>query len=239
MLPGAFGSFGFPGSGSYPVRAALITKPALQAAVQRVPDFMWLGCDSATLYPTLIEIETPQKRWFNNRGVPTQQFTQALSQLREWRAWFNRRNNQAIFMDQFEIDSDYDRGRFKPLFVLIYGRRAEFQTNKHLLSLRAAHEQPDEAFMTFDRLAPQQSNDSFITIRRRPHWYEAVAVQPTLRMNPVLADFWLGIRGKTKAIRTCEWMTPERREFLASRVAYWDRWAKRIDHGVINMSDDE
>lgn len=236
MLPGAFS---FPASGSYPVRAALITKPPLQSTTRRVPDFMWLAADSATLYPVLIEIETPAKRWFTGRGIPTQQFTQALSQLREWRAWFSRPNNQAVFMQQFDIDPDYDRGRFRPQFVLVYGKRAEFSENPHLLPLRTAQEHPDEAFMTFDRLKPLRSQDAFICIRRRPHWYECVSVPPILRMHPGLAHHWLGVRGRAKAILNCEWMAPERREFLAGRIDYWDRWAKRREKGIINMSDDE
>jgi hypothetical protein len=201
---------------------------------------MWLAADSATLYPVLIEIETPAKRWFTGRGIPTQQFTQALSQLREWRAWFSRPNNQAVFMQQFDIDPDYDRGRFRPQFVLVYGQRAEFSEAPHLLPLRTAQEHPDEAFMTFDRLKPLRSQDAFICIRRRPRWYECVSVPPILRMHPGLAHHWLGVRGRAKAILNCEWMAPERREFLAGRIDYWDRWAaKRRDKGIINMSDDE
>jgi hypothetical protein len=236
LLPGAFS---FPMSGSYPVRAALITKPPLQTTVRRVPDFMWLAADSATLYPVLIEIETPSKKWFNSRGVPTQQFTQAVSQLREWRAWFNKRNNQAVFMQQFDIPEDFDRGRFRPQFVLIFGRRAEFDERPYLRALRAAHEQPEEAFVTFDRLKPQRSQDEFICIRRRPQWYECVAVPAPLRMNPSVAMQWVDVRGLPQAIRRCEWMTPERRAFLADRIPYWQNWAKRSDKGIINMSDGE
>ncbi len=236
MVPGAFS---FPPSGSYPVRASLITKPPLQAVTRRVPDFMWLAADSATLYPVLIEIEKPSKRWFRKDGVPTQQFTQAASQLREWRAWFGQRANQLTFMRQFDIPDDFDRGRFHPQYVLIYGRRQEFTDNPHLRAIRAAHQHPDESFATFDRLTPLRAHEHFICIRRRPNWYEAVAVPPTFRNGPMLSDHWTDVRCREEAIQRCEWMCKARKRFLISRLEYWDQWAAVDDKGFMTVGDEE
>jgi Domain of unknown function (DUF4263) len=229
----------YPMTGSFPVRAALITQPGLQSTTRRVPDFMWLSNDSATLYPVLIEIERPSKRWFTSKAVPTATFTQAMSQLREWRAWFNERENQSKFMKGFDIPDHYDRGRFRPHCVLIYGRRAELETNQRLRRLRAMQEHPDESIMSFDRLRPLRDSVNYITIKRSQAGYEAVSVPPTLKLDPLYAPFWADIYSKQAAIQRCEWMTEERKAFLCERIEYWDDWARREDRGIIHVGDEE
>lgn len=235
MVPGAH----FPMTGSSPVRAALITQPALQSSIRRVPDFMWLSNDSATLYPVLIEIERPEKKWFTAKGIPRAPFTQALSQLREWRGWFNIRDNQSKFMRQYDVPEDYDRGRFRPLCVLIYGRRAELEHNPHLQRARAMQEHPDETILSFDRLRPLYDNANYITIRKTPSRYEAVAVPPTLRLGPMYAPFWQDVQKKAAAIERCQWMPSARRRFILERIEYWDEWARNGNRGIINGADEE
>lgn len=234
MVPGST----FPMTSSFPVRAALVTQPALLSSTRRVPDFMWLSNDSATLYPVLIEIERPEKKWFKANEVPTAKFTQALSQLREWRAWFNQRDNQRRFMEQYAIPDDFDRGRFRPLCVLIYGRRAELESNPRLKRLRAMQEHPDETILSFDRLRPQYDNSNFITVRMVRGGYEAVAVPPTLKLGPMYAPFWHDVKNKDGAIARCRWMTPKRRAFLRERIEYWDEWARAGNCGIVSGEEE-
>jgi hypothetical protein len=229
----------FPMTSSFPVRAALVTQPQLVGVTRRVPDFMWLSNDSATLYPVLIEIERPTKQWFTRKGVPRAPFNQAMSQLREWRAWFNEASNQALFMRQFDIPDDYNRGRFRPHGVLIYGRRAELHANPRLRRVRAMQEHPDETILSFDRLRPLPENANFLTIRRVGSGYAAVSVPPTLTLGPMYAPFWVDIQQKREAIERCEWMPAERKAFLRERIEYWDDWAKRGNHGIIHVGDEE
>lgn len=229
----------FPMTGSFPVRAALVTQPGLLAKTRRVPDFMWLSNDSATLYPVLIEIERPGKRWFTAKGVPSAKFTQALSQLREWQVWFNEPKNQSKFMERYAIPEDYDRGRFRPHYVLIYGRRDELAAERRLRHLRAMQEHPDESLMSFDRLVPLRDSSNYITIRRTRRGYEAVAVPPTLKLDPLYAPFWADVHNKADAIQRCEWMPDERKAFLCERIDYWDRWARRGNFGIIHVGDEE
>lgn len=235
MVPGAH----FPMTSSFPVRAALVTQPALQSTMRRIPDFMWLSNDSATLYPILIEIERPEKKWFTAKGVPRAPFTQALSQLRDWRGWFNVRDNQSKFMSQYDVPDDYDRGRFRPLCVLIYGRRAELEHDPRLRRARAMQEHPDETILSFDRLRPLYDNANYITIRKTASGYEAVAVPPTLRLGPMYAPFWQDVQNKREAIQRCEWMTEARKRFLLERIDYWDEWARKGKIGWIDCGDEE
>ncbi len=53
-----------------PLNSALITQPRLTGLDGKTPDFLWLIRDSGTVYAVLIEIETPTKRWFTEKGHP-------------------------------------------------------------------------------------------------------------------------------------------------------------------------
>ena len=82
LVPGGLTPGG--STGHYPLHCALITQPVLPGFHSRLPDLMWIATDSGTWYPTLIEIESPGKRLFTKRGVPTAAFTQARTQLAQW-----------------------------------------------------------------------------------------------------------------------------------------------------------
>lgn len=51
----------------------------------RIPDFLWIATDSCNIYPIFVEIERPSKNWFTVSGQPTADFTQAQTQLAEWK----------------------------------------------------------------------------------------------------------------------------------------------------------
>lgn len=75
MLPGPFGLIGQSGHAPYP--SAIISQPVLADFTRRVPDFMWIARDSSSIYPVLIEIETPAKPWFRQDGMQHASLTQA------------------------------------------------------------------------------------------------------------------------------------------------------------------
>lgn len=60
MIPGAY-SLPMP-TGGWPFPAAVISQPPLRGLTTKIPDFMWLAVDSATLHVVLIEIESPLKK---------------------------------------------------------------------------------------------------------------------------------------------------------------------------------
>jgi len=62
LLPGSHSVDGDSGHSPFPM--AVISKPKLPGLSDREPDFMWIATDSGSVYPILIEIETPHKRWF-------------------------------------------------------------------------------------------------------------------------------------------------------------------------------
>ena len=119
-----------------PYPMAVISKPKLPG-LRRQPDFMWIATDSVGLYPILVEIETPHKKWFyGDHAEIHSDLTHAQGQLAEWRAWFDRGQTHA-FLDDYDIPRELRKRRFSPRFVLIHGRRADYEGSERRLQKRA------------------------------------------------------------------------------------------------------
>jgi hypothetical protein len=153
LVPGAYSMTG--PSGHSPFPSALLSESPLTGIGVKIPDFIWLASDSTNFTPVFIEIESPAKRWFTQAEVPTSELTQAINQLAQWQAWLNQAANVAVFYDAFEVPEMFRRYHtFRPEFVLIYGRRFEFEERPQLRRLRQQFEHHGQVVMTFDRLAP-------------------------------------------------------------------------------------
>jgi hypothetical protein len=238
MIPGAFGLIGR--SGHYPFPGAVISQPQLQGLFKRVPDFMWIANDSETIYPVLIEIEAPGKRWFLNNGKQSDDFTKAHDQLAEWRQWFSKPSHRELFFEFFQIPTSFSLGRtIRPLFLLVYGRRSEFFQKPQLNEKRRYLAREDEFFMTFDRLSPDYHAKNFLCVKVRNSRFEAVSVPPTFTLGPNSADYHSFICGKEKAVDRNKLISNERKKFLISRIPYWDEWGMSGDKGIINTGDKE
>jgi hypothetical protein len=60
-------------------------------------------------------------------GRPTSEFTEAHDQLNDWRSWFARDGNKALFRERFLFFGEkYEDRPLEPQYVLIYGRASEF-----------------------------------------------------------------------------------------------------------------
>lgn len=238
LVPGAYSVTG--PSGHAPFPPALISEPPLAAIGRRIPDFLWLASDSINFTPVFIEIESPCKRWFTDRGVPHHDLTQALNQLAEWQAWLNRPENVLVFYEQFQIPTYLRRERhLRPEFVLIYGRRSEFEGRPELAKLRAQFERHGQVVMTFDRLEPARNCSDYICVTKAGDRYRALSVPATLQLGPVFADSWPMIDGMRDAIIATSWITEDRKAFLVERIGYWSDWARDGErrHSIINMGD--
>lgn len=236
MIPGAYSMTGPWGHTPFPM--AVLSESPLSGIGMKIPDFIWLACNSALLTPVFIEIESPCKRWFTAQGVPTHDLTQAVNQLAEWRAWLNRPENVLVFYQNFEIPERMRQHlTFRPEFVLIYGRRSEFSARPELTRLREQFERPGQVVMTFDRLKPAQDCDLYLSATKRNGPYRAVAVPATMAIGPNAAKSFARITGIPQAIQNNEWLDESRRKFLIERLPYWNKWAEITQPGVINTGD--
>jgi hypothetical protein len=232
------GAFSFPASGHYPIFGSVISKPTLAGVGVKVPDFMWLATATDTVYPVLVEIETPAKRWFTKAGQPDAKWTQARNQLIEWKQWLSDSDNKSVFLKSYQIPADYQNHHIEPQFVLVYGRRSEFEERPELRRKRALQEGQNEFHITFDRLGPDRNASHFLTIKKTGNGYTAITVPPTVLLGPHLAHHWQYIDGKEDAALSEDRMTSERRRFLAQRFEYWDDWARRNKSGYFRQAGD-
>jgi len=216
LLPGSDSVDGT--SGHLPFPMAVISKPKLPGLSDRQPDFMWIASDSAALYPILIEIETPHRKWFyGDRAEIHSDLTHAQGQLAEWRAWFNRGQNRAIFLDDDDIPRELRKRKLSPRFVLIHGRRADYQSSERRLQKRAELQREDERLMSFDRLDPAHFGELYSCVRKTQDGYRVMAVPPCLGLLPKAEDYRRS-NGWDHAVDSCLDMAPARREYLKEQI---------------------
>ena len=188
LVPGPLTPSG--GSGHYPLHCSLITQPKLPGPVLYIPDFMWIAKHSGAWFPTLIEIESPGKRLFNQDGTPSAQFSKSRNQLERWRSWFNKPGNINSFLEYYGIPHSISNLTRRLHMILIYGRRSEFE-NKPKLSSQRGSLLPgqDEELMSFDRLSVNTSMEEAITVKAIGSGkYQAVWIPPTFTTGPNLAE---------------------------------------------------
>ena len=239
LIPGAFGlNFS---SGHYPFPCAVITQPVLKGLGTKVPDFMWIAADSGTIYPILVEIEAATKRWFTKKGIPHSDFTQAHTQLASWKTWFDSPANREVFLKYYRIPSSlYETRNMRPLYVLIYGRRGEFENKPALNMMRINLQRSDETLMTWDRLAPEEKAKDMMCVKLLEDasgcHYQALTIPPTLMLGDLGADYRRVINDKEGAVKKNTLLSKERKEFLIKRMPYWDQLIRTRSGGyAINL----
>lgn len=238
LVPGVYPSLDTGHNGIWP--SAVISQPPLTGLESKVPDFCVISADSGTVYATFVEIESPCKRWATGSGGQTAELTQAIQQIRDWKIWFKNPLNRARFMEEYRVPEHFRYARaFEQRYALVYGRRNEFEA-AHFQKRRAEAQQPDEAFMTWDRLAPSNHYVSLITVRLSPRGYVALRIPPTTMIGPRDAEEWAVVADKDDALDASESLTQVRRDFLKNRWPYWDSWATEEsedeDRGIQVMS---
>ena len=231
-----------PGSscGGSPLHCALITQPELPGTPAYRPDFMWITMHSMAWFPTLVEIERPNKRFFKRDAEPTANFSQARHQLALWRAWFNDPSNVQQFVRRYGIPDNMRKRTMQPRMILVYGRRQEFEGDAKLTaSMNYLLPLPDE-LMTFDRLSVDLSMRDAITIRSAGlAKYEAVWIPEIFETGPETADRLRHIGGTSEAVSKNPGISEDRKAFLNRRIAYWKDWAASDGPRVYDSGDRE
>lgn len=239
MVPGAR-TPGSP-SGHAQLHSVLISQPELPGLSSKYPDFMWIASHSQSWYPTLIEIERPDKRLFKSNLVPTAEFTQAYNQLAQWRTWFDEPENVLTLIREYGVPEDIHRYWARKLhMILVYGRRHEFEGNPVMSKQRSALVQgDDEEIISYDRLRVDRDLTDMITVRGRGSGkYQALCIPSTFTLGPLSAERLLRIDKLEEAIQQAD-ISPERVKFLIERLKYWRDWASHGNSGIVNAADRE
>jgi len=221
-LPQMYPVFRRGAHGPYP--GAIISQPVLPDFTRKVPDFLCITRDSATVYAVLIEIEHPAKHWATSAGQQSAVFSQATNQIADWKSWFNNPLNIAQFQKYYQIPSDWIQSRtFEQKYFLIYGRRSDPSLTEAFNKKRKHLERENECHMTFDRIHPQREMDC-LCVKLDGNGYRALSIPPTLELGPMWAKEGKMIRGKEAAIRDNRYLSEVRKTFLIGRWPYWDAW---------------
>ncbi|MCF3123598.1 DUF4263 domain-containing protein [Streptomyces arenae] len=236
MIPGGSGDIG-PGGHHGSDAGAVFRRPKLIGEGRTFePDFMWITRSSGLITPILIEIEKPSKRWFRKDGRPTSQFVEAHDQLNDWRSWFSREGNQAIFRNTFLFLGEKYRNRpLKPQYVLIYGRESEFgfgggHVNPDQLRYKRDQQRgEDESFMTFDSLRPRYDHSNSMTLSMKASGPELYAFSPVYGTGTHTGAEALVLGDPKAALSRSVMMTDERRSYLAKRWNYWQDHQRQED----------
>lgn len=229
MVPGGSGDVG-PGGHHGSEMRALFRLPRLAGAGPEFePDFMWVTRSSSLVTPVLIEIEKPGKRWFQKNGRPTAEFRDAHDQLNDWRAWFSRDENVAIFRKKFLFFDEYKNRPLEPHFVLVYGRQHEFQLGgghanpDELRYKRDSQRSANEVFITFDSLHPRFDHGRSLTVTMTSKGPRPFALSPTFGTTAGSGQACLLLGDPSEALGRSVMMTDERKAYLAERWEYWRR----------------
>lgn len=227
LVPGGPGWENTEGVGHHqPYQNTLISQPPLNGPISRIPDFMWMTWDSATVRPVLIEIEKPTKKWFTKKGQPTADLTQARTQLDDWRVWLNK--NETGFREKYRLDDvTYGGKAFVPRFILVYGRRSEAADNPLANERRGLSDHAGTTSMTYDRLTPKYEARCAITVSCSGSGKPKVMhVPPTFVVGPHVAEALIANTGWERAINHSSLMSEKRKDFLLERIRYWSEWAR-------------
>jgi len=217
LLPGAYSVDGDSGHPAFPL--AVISRPKLPGLSDREPDFMWVATDSGSLYPVLVEIETPHKAWFyGDRAEIHSDFTHAYGQLAEWRAWFGHGHNRTAFLEYYDLPPMLARRQLAPRYVLIHGRRDNYDHSQRRRSKRAELGRPDERLMSFDRLTPAKNGVLYSTVRKGEDGYRVISLPPSLTLLNTGSHYKVA-SGWAEALDDCPDMAASRRDYLKEQLS--------------------
>lgn len=231
FLPGARDELTVVGqSGHEPFLKCLISQPKISGIINRIPDFMWLASDSSYFTPVIIEIEAPSKKCFRKEGNPTSHFSHARNQLEEWQTILKRPENILSFYRDFSIDQDLIDLTFKPRFVLIYGRREEFENDKILKQKRGSLMNNDQVLMSYDRIKPKIL-DNYITCNVKNGKFIAKNLSPVFKIGPYANEIY-NVENLIEAVDNTEYLSDLRKVFLKDKIPYCLEYFKNVKKGI-------
>ena len=148
----------------------------ISLAKDYAPDFFYLSKSSADWNLIFVEIEKPQSRYFKNQSNDLHpDFLAGLDQIARWRAWFDNPANVTGFIDgtiaPVRVPESMKRNKCHIKYVLVHGRRDEFEGNELRRGLIRAREADDFHIISFDSLAEALHTKSplYLCVRKNEH----------------------------------------------------------------------
>ncbi len=120
-------------------------------------DFFYFSKSSDDWNAVFIELEKPTSRFFKgNTNEFHGDFLRAQQQINQWRGWFLSDQNKAGFLasvSSVQVPEHMARNPTYNKYILVFGRRAEDESNEDRRRLVKAAETDDFKIISFDSLA--------------------------------------------------------------------------------------
>ena len=162
-------------------------------------------------------------------------FNQAMGQIRQWKMILNNPTNIQVFYDMFDIPIEMRNKHFHPQYLLIYGRRSEYENDRYLTGLRYENQSADLTIMSYDRLTPVFEYRQFVTCKVKTGRYVVQHIPPTYRHRADCAEELYRYTNFYEEIDNMEKTTEERKGFLKDRFQYWCGFEGRISGMIISQ----
>lgn len=199
---------------------ALISQPKIQFSDTRIPDFVWLTRNSLDFCPTFIEIEKPSKECFKQNQELSSAFHEAHDQLGSWKALLTNDDTKRSLFDVFSLPKDLLDLNFKPSYVLIIGRRSQWENSQR--KIRTLGVQSNDGFTkihSFDHIAPTAGSilpyiQSIVTCRIKKGQLSVISIPDALTLCPTLRDSYARWSNFHEALDANLNIDPERKKYL-------------------------
>ncbi|MGH8427333.1 MAG: Shedu immune nuclease family protein [Gammaproteobacteria bacterium] len=140
-------------------------------------DFFYMSKSSGDWNLVFVEIEKPQSRYFKNaKGELHVDFLKALDQISRWRIWFDNPSNRNAFIDNtiapIRVPVPMRRNPCHLKYVLVHGRRNEFEGNEVKTGLIRSKETNDFKILSYDSLVEALNARAplYVSIRRNEYF---------------------------------------------------------------------
>ncbi|WP_411706416.1 Shedu immune nuclease family protein [Edaphovirga cremea] len=145
------------------------------------PDFVYLSKSSDNWNVVLVEIEKPSSKYFKKNSITFHtDFNLALQQMNTWRAWFDDESNRNHFKNNvlqgFIEPAHMGRNPFNFKYVLVHGRRSEYENNTQKTALIRGQQRSDFSIISFDSLAEniERKYPLYVAVKKNSH-YELIS----------------------------------------------------------------
>lgn len=203
----------------------IFPKFSLNGTFRRVPDFMYVTKSSIQACVNFVEIEEPSKKMFTENNDFNAEFNHAFQQLEDWRIWLDEGNNKAFLRTELCRAIQHPLMQTLPIvfkFILIYGRRSEYETND-IRKARLSQKSSDPyQIMSFDRLDYSTFSSSLICVKKSDEGYYATNVSEDYDYNHPMRATHKHILRKVDAINSNDYISDERKAELVNKINQLD-----------------
>lgn len=84
---------------------------------------------------------------------------------------------------------------------------------------------PDETLMSYDRLSYEPKSEQLLSVRHSTKGFRILHVPPTYWLGPGMFHYEPRLLGRLEAVERNPLISGSRKEFLKSRIPYWEAWA--------------